>query len=278
MDRFRYWLQTQPRSKPYSPRSIQAYVDQVSLFIRWLADNQLDAMTMTTEDVLDHLADMAGVGYAPASISLRHIAVRIYLDHLGRKPNPAKDIPVRRGQMRPGEPYTPNEVARMYHACRDYRERAVFLILLGTGLRKGEVFGISRDDCNFAAGTIRVLGKGDQYRFVQAEPFVMDALITALEFSDRLCPQKHSEYVYRLVKELGKRAGVPGRHHPHRLRHTFAVQWCEAGGPESELQLILGHSSSRMTAYYSRVGRERRALRTMGTLAIASRLLGPGVV
>ena len=98
-----------------------------------------------------------------------------------------------------------------------------------------------------------------------------------MRFSDRLCHQKRgSDFVYRLVQRLAERAGIPGRHHPHRLRFTFAVSWCEAGGQESELMMALGHSTMRMTQHYSKVGRERRAMQSMQTLGIATLMLEAG--
>jgi integrase len=40
--------------------------------------------------------------------------------------------------------------------------------------------------------------------------------------------------------------------HPHRLRHTFATRYLEAGGLE-ELQAILGHSAMALTERYGRL-------------------------
>jgi len=53
------------------------------------------------------------------------------------------------------------------------------------------------------------------------------------------------------VRAIGRRAGV--RWHFHQLRHTFACCWLESGGSIAALQLILGHSTVRMTERYGRV-------------------------
>ena len=277
LDRFAYWLQTAPRPKrrrPYSPNSIRTYVHNASLYLRWCEANQLLPEQANGDDVLNYLAELTGSRFAPKTISLRHIAVELYYDYLQTRPNPARQVPLTEGKARnPAEPYSSNEVARLYAACRDYQERAVFLLLLAAGPRRSEAYGVTRADVNFDAGTVWLHGKGSKDRLVHIEPIVANALQQAFEFHDQLCPQKSAEYVYRLMVRLGKRAGIPGRHHPHRMRVTFAVQWCEFGGQESELQVLLGHSSPSMTQYYSRVGRERRALKTMSGMQIASRLL-----
>jgi len=53
-----------------------------------------------------------------------------------------------------------------------------------------------------------------------------------------------------LVGEFGKGAGLPGRHFPHRLRHTFATQAIQRGMSSLTLQGILGHSRVTTTELY----------------------------
>jgi len=43
-----------------------------------------------------------------------------------------------------------------------------------------------------------------------------------------------------------KAAKIPGAH-PHRFRHTFAVELLKKGVPMEEVSVLLGHSSVRIT-------------------------------
>ena len=55
--------------------------------------------------------------------------------------------------------------------------------------------------------------------------------------------------ILELLKRIGKRSKVEGVH-PHRFRHTFAIEFLRNGGNVFELQQLLGHSDLETVKKY----------------------------
>jgi integrase/recombinase XerC len=60
-----------------------------------------------------------------------------------------------------------------------------------------------------------------------------------------------------LLTKYAKRAGVPGRIHPHLLRHTFATHLLDGGADLRVVQELLGHADLATTQIYTHVTQAR---------------------
>ncbi|MGE0295004.1 MAG: tyrosine-type recombinase/integrase, partial [Hyphomonadaceae bacterium] len=112
------------------------------------------------------------------------------------------------------------------------------------------------------------------YRMIAPGDATVAAVLEAMQFGDRLCPQADIEVVWRIVQALAKRAGIRGRVYPHRFRHSFAVLFLENGGTVDQLQHVLGHKRLDQSAYYARAGSKRRALEAQARVDVAGKMLG----
>ena len=142
------------------------------------------------------------------------------------------------------------------------RTRTLVILLLDTGLRISEALGIKKDDVNFQAGTIRVLGKGGKERDVPfgitAKQSLMHYLMRIgdipgqeLFFLNRFGGGVNRRTIQRQIQLYSEKAGIKGvRPSPHTLRHTFATQYILNGGDAFSLQKILGHSTLDMVRVY----------------------------
>jgi integrase/recombinase XerC len=151
------------------------------------------------------------------------------------------------------------------------RDRAALELLYGSGLRVGEVAGLTLDRIDLDRGRVLVLGKGSKEREVPMSDFAVAALATYLEqgrsamsapgsdtlfFNRRKKPFSQRD-IRTMVEQYVERL-LPGRRvSPHTLRHSFATHLLEGGADIRAVQELLGHASVATTQRYTHVSRAR---------------------
>jgi integrase/recombinase XerD len=148
------------------------------------------------------------------------------------------------------------------------RDRAVLLLLLDTGMRASELCGLNIQDVALETGQVRVVErhgapgpKGGAERYVVIGKSARRALWLYLAerpdseiagapvFVTQAGRRFSRDTLRQMVHRLGERAGVKDCH-PHRFRHTFAINYLRNGGDIFTLQLALGHKSLKMVKRY----------------------------
>lgn len=147
------------------------------------------------------------------------------------------------------------------------RDRALFEILYGCGLRVSEAVGLNWSDVDLKNGWVRVLGKGSKERTV---PFGAPAR-TALEaWRDDCAGQAGAENsqpvfinfrgsrlttrsVARVLTKHLVRLASSKSLSPHGLRHSFATHLLAAGADLRTIQEMLGHARLSTTQRYTHV-------------------------
>ena len=144
------------------------------------------------------------------------------------------------------------------------RDIAIVLLLLDTGLRVSECARLRIKDLNFDNNEIFVDAYGSDGRLHHGmstweKQLVMlygDTwpkkrtliLMNSLFISRENRPMDRNS-IRLMLNEAGQRAGVKNVH-PHRFRHTFAVEYLRNGGDVFTLQRLLGHSTLEMVSHY----------------------------
>ena len=191
-----------------------------------------------------------------------------------------------RPEKRAIAPFTRDEVEALLEACnysRAYtrpgqrqcrntrptalRDRAILLLLLDTGIRASELCGLSINNVHLKERRILVIGKGDKERSLRLSARTAQALWRYL--NQRPDPPGNTTCLFlsevgnpisryalgRLISRLGRRAAIPNAH-PHRFRHTFAIQFLRNGGNGYALQELLGHSTMEMVQVYLKLAQQ----------------------
>ncbi len=160
------------------------------------------------------------------------------------------------------------EISRILHTFNSadhsqIRNKVIFMLLLDTGLRIGELINIKLKDIQIDEGLMKVVGKGKKERIVPIGNKAQKALQSYL-FRYRSKPSHvgienvflsvygtpMTENGVKLIfARLAKGSGVE-RLHAHLCRHTFATRFLLNGGDVFTLQQILGHSTLEMVRNY----------------------------
>jgi site-specific recombinase XerD len=143
------------------------------------------------------------------------------------------------------------------------RNLTIFMLLLDTGLRVGEVISLKMEDVHIGEGFLKVMGKGKKERIVPIGNSAQKALqryivryrarpayagIENVFLSAQGIPLTGNSMKLAFAR-LAQRSGVR-RLHAHLCRHTFATRFLTNGGDVFTLQQILGHSTLEMVRHY----------------------------
>lgn len=184
--------------------------------------------------------------------------------------NPARSIKTHRLTQTPPQFLTTGEKRTLLKELKgrtDYsslRDRALIEILLGTGIRIGELAALDLDDVDLVSKHLRVRAKGNvpQVKFLKTD--LRTLLKRYLEFRKLEAPQSEPalflssrgsrlsvrQIANRISHWLGK-AGIDKELTPHSLRHTFATHLYAATGDLLVVQRALGHRDISTTQIYT---------------------------
>jgi site-specific recombinase XerD len=175
----------------------------------------------------------------------------------------------------------PADVRKLLSVIDDIRDRALFLLLLRTGIRIGEALGLRLNDLDIKGRKVHLF-EGEKNSMGRVVYLSDDALFAIKLWLRRR--DKSKEFVFYgrssghlcystgrglFVKYL-KKAGLDQKGYTvHCLRHTFASELLNAGMRLECLQQLLGHQDIEVTRRYARLTdrtREEEYFRAMAVI------------
>lgn len=159
----------------------------------------------------------------------------------------------------------------------DVRDVAMLRLFSATGGRLSELALLELSAVDLDNRRVTVIGKGGMMRTVPVGKRCVSAVhrYIGLRSKHKLAglpalwlPVKGSKRKPRGLTTWGVRQALQRRArrlgialHPHMFRHTFASEWLDNGGNESDLLEICGWTSGQMLKIYGRSMRSKRAAR-----------------
>ncbi len=149
------------------------------------------------------------------------------------------------------------------------RDRVIFELLYGCGIRNSELIGINLEHIYWSNEAVLVRGKGKKERFVPLSDSAAIAIreyiprrqevlsklrrsSTALIINNR-AGRLTTRSVGRIVKAIAVAKGLSPDTHPHTLRHAFGTHMLEEGADLRSIQELLGHERLSTTQRYTQL-------------------------
>ena len=246
-----------------SPYTIKEYRFLVGMFLQFTAKPLQSIGVEDIEKYKNYLA--LERKYSKSSQYLAIKAVKLF--YKSRNIEPPLNLTTPKRSRKMPNYLTQREAARLLESSRDdLKNSAIVSLLIYTGIRVGELCKIDIDDLNIEERFIRIRsGKGDKDRIViipdECASTLQDYLMERYNVQGRsrafLVSNRKTRYdtssVERIVRSLGKKAGLDRKVTPHVLRHTFATTVLRNGGDIRFIQQVLGHASVATTQIYTHV-------------------------
>jgi integrase/recombinase XerC len=149
------------------------------------------------------------------------------------------------------------------------RDRTIFELLYGCGIRNSELIGINLDDIRLSSEAILIRGKGKKERYVPFGESVKVALAAYLPVRQQVLAERRkttsallinqrggrltTRSVGRIIKKIAVAKGLSPDVHPHTLRHAFGTHMLEEGADLRSIQEMLGHERLSTTQRYTQL-------------------------
>ena len=270
------WLEAM-RQQGKSDHTLVSYHRAVSHFAQWsemLYGQGVDPANIIGRDVRDWKTHQQTVERAaPATINQRLVALSRFfawaVRHGLAQENPTDDIKSVRLPQRQPQALSNRDLRRLLravHAGGNGRDIAILEVLVGTGLRVGELLALQIGDVAIGerSGKVTVRrGKHGGFREVPLTREVRHALAAYLEEHPEKDhveaglwigirgPLSNRSSVVRILDKYAYQAQIDPVN-PHALRHTFATRYLEANPDDLRgLAALLGHANLNTVMIYT---------------------------
>jgi integrase/recombinase XerD len=275
------------RVQNWKPSTVKAYERSLRCFLRWGQVHDATQLTdFTTETVKQYIAHVqqqpkwAENPHVPtqnqrvSAITVRNYvrdlkAFASWLEREGyTEDNRLARVKKPRADEEPPDPFTQDELDRIFGSfdltdAFDLRNYVILHTLWDTGMRAGELVDLTLDDVDLRAGEIRVdhanWGKWRDIGFDKQSQKYLSRYVHTCRPVPTIEGDRHFflscdgyplsvNAIDHICQRISKRVGL--RIHPHRFRHTFAVNMLRNGTDIRTLQKLMGHASLQILTRY----------------------------
>jgi integrase/recombinase XerD len=252
-----------------SENTQQLYLQLVRQFIAYF---MRPPAQLGTPEVRAWLLSLLTVSrFSPSTVNVAIAALRFLFSTTLSRPDVMAPIRCVRCKHHQPDVLAGREVALLLEHAHSSKQRAIFMLLYGAGLRVSEAMRLRVEDIDSQRMVLHIREpKNRRDRIVALPRIALDALRTYWKEFRSGCRtgflfpgQRANETMTRsavlqAVRKAARSAGITKRVHPHLLRHSFATHLIEIGTDLRTVQILLGHCSIQSTTRYVHLTEARR--------------------
>ncbi len=272
---FIHWLKVIKNSSPHTVRN---YTIDLTNFGGFMKEKypSLTLKDIQRKQLREYISYLNTQQLKRKSILRRISALRSFFNHAhqaGWLPhNPTELLESPKAEKKIPSTLSIDQVEKMLklpdtQTCFGLRDRTMMELFYSSGLRVSELVGLNKQEIDFSAYLIKVMGKGKKERIVPITTTAAEWLQKYLNDIERELKEEDPDAVF--LNKSGKRisvrsvdrnfadylrqSGFAQRVTPHTLRHTIATHWLENGMDLKTIQTLLGHTCVSTTTIYTQV-------------------------
>lgn len=246
--------------KRYANSTIKTYVTFFEMFINFHKDKELNSID--EGDIRVFLQSLIQKNASNSYVNQAINAIKFYYEAVLGMPNRFYEIERPRKESKLPKVISKNEVLSIIEHTNNIKHRCVVELLYASGLRRSELLNLKLSDVDSKRMLIRIEGsKGNKDRQTLLSKTALNDLRAYFKeyrpktylFEGKNGKKYSAQSVLKIVTGAAEKAKIPLRVTPHMLRHSFATHLLESGTDLRQIQVLLGHSSTKTTEIYTHV-------------------------
>lgn len=246
--------------KKYANNTVKSYILAFETFINYYKTKEL--IQINENDVRNYILKLIQEDKSDSYINIAINSIKFYYESVLGMPNRFYQIERPRKEKKLPKVLSKEDVLKIIENTNNLKHKCIVSLLYSSGIRRNELIHLKIVDIDSKRMLIRIesaKGKKDRYTILshtllkdlrnyykqwKPEQYIFEGLYGK---------QYSGQSVGKVVTNAAKNAGLQITVTPHMLRHSFATHLLEDGVDLRQIQVLLGHSSTKTTEIYTHV-------------------------
>ena len=267
--------------KKLSDNTVSSYNMDIKKYINYLNSINLELNDVVENDIIGYIISLEKDNVSVATISRMISSIKSFHDYLFLNhitdTNPAKTIKKPKIEKQEVDILTEEEIQALLNFSKLdtpklIRDKAIFEVLYGTGIKVSELVDMDIDDVDLALDYIycnisknkRVIPLSDITK-TYIEKYIKEARANIAKEDEKALFVNSSgqrftrQGLWKLIKKYASNANINKNINPNMLRHSFAIHLLNEGANIVVVSKILGNTNlSSLQSYLNHINKNIR--------------------